>query len=63
MIANNVLLKLKNPDKDINDVQSRLLSMKEKIDVLLDIQVEKTYVLRRVIMMYYSLRNFPPWKI
>lgn len=41
MIANNVLLKLKNPDKDVNEVQSRLLSMKEKIDVLLDIQVEK----------------------
>ena len=41
MIANNVLLKLKNPDKDVNEVQSRLLSMKGKIDVLLDIQVEK----------------------
>ena len=41
MIANNVMLKLKNPDKDVNEVQSRLLSMKGKIDVLLDIQVEK----------------------
>lgn len=41
MIANNVLLKLKNPDKDISEVQSALLSMKEKIDILLDIQIEK----------------------
>jgi predicted metal-dependent RNase len=41
MIANNVLLKLKNPAKDISEVQSALLSMKSEIDVLLDIQVEK----------------------
>lgn len=41
MIANNVLLKLKNPDKDVSEVQSRLISMKGKIDVLLDIQVEE----------------------
>lgn len=41
MIANNVLLKLKNPEKDISEVQSALLSMKGKIDILLDIQIEK----------------------
>ncbi|EGO65660.1 Dabb family protein [Acetonema longum] len=41
MIANSVLLKLKNPDNDVSKVQSALLSMKGKIDVLLDIQVEK----------------------
>lgn len=41
MIANTVLLKLQNPDKNIIEVQSRLLSMKGKIDILLDIQVEK----------------------
>lgn len=42
MIANNVLLKLKNPNStNVNEVQSALLSMKGKIDVLLDIQVEK----------------------
>ncbi len=42
MIVNNVLLKLKNPDSgNVSEAQSALLSMKGKIDVLLDIQVEK----------------------
>jgi len=41
MFVNNVLLKLKNPDRDVSEVQSTLLGMKGKIDVLLDIQVEK----------------------
>ncbi|WP_379129746.1 Dabb family protein [Paenibacillus sp. sgz500958] len=41
MIANNVLLKLKNPEKDTSEVQAALLSMKGKIDILLDIQIEK----------------------
>ncbi len=43
MIVNNVLLKLKNPDSsDVSEVQSALLGMKGKIDVLLDMQVEKS---------------------
>ncbi len=41
MITNNILLKLKNPDRDVSEVQSALFSMKEKINVLLDIQIEK----------------------
>ncbi len=41
MIINNVMLKLKNPNGNENElVQSALLSMKGKIDALLDIQVE-----------------------
>ena len=41
MIVNNLLLKLKNRDADnIRKTQEVLLSMKGKIDVLLDIQVE-----------------------
>jgi Stress responsive A/B Barrel Domain. len=41
MIINNLLLKLKNRnDSNIKKTQDVLLSMKGKIDVLLDIQVE-----------------------
>jgi len=41
MIINNVLLKLKNRDEYIiTKVQTALLSMKERIDVLQDIKVE-----------------------
>lgn len=57
MIANNVLLKLKNPDRDVSEVASALLSMKEKINVLLDIQVEKTYVQRRVLNQKYRMSS------
>ena len=42
MIVNNVLLKLKSRDKNkVKEAQAVLLSMKGKIDVLLDIQVEE----------------------
>ncbi|SEI98821.1 Stress responsive A/B Barrel Domain [Propionispira arboris] len=42
MIVNNVLLKLKNQDKNnINKAQGVLLSMKGKINILQDIQVEE----------------------
>jgi len=41
MIINNLLLKLKNKDTDtIKKTQEVLLSLKGKIEVLLDIQVE-----------------------
>ena len=41
MIVNNLLLKLKNKDTDtIKKTQEVLLSLKGKIEVLLDIQVE-----------------------
>lgn len=42
MIVNNVLLKFKSCDKDkVKEAQAVLLSLKGKIDVLLDIQVEE----------------------
>ena len=40
MIINSVMLKLKNRDSEIQKVNDALLSMKGKIDVLKDIQVE-----------------------
>ncbi|WP_236896872.1 Dabb family protein [Clostridium beijerinckii] len=41
MVINNLLLKLKNRDADsIKKTQEVLLSMREKIDVLIDIQAE-----------------------
>jgi len=40
MIVNNVMLKLKNRYTDIQKVNDALLSMKGRIDVLKDIQVE-----------------------
>ncbi len=41
MVVNNLLLKLKNKDTDsLKQTQDTLLSMKGKIEVLLDIQAE-----------------------
>jgi hypothetical protein len=40
MIINSVMLKLKNRDSEIQKVNDALLSMKGKIGVLKDIQVE-----------------------
>ena len=40
MIINNVMLKLKNRNTDIQKVNDALISMKGKIEVLKDIQVK-----------------------